>query len=111
VDVTTLRFGPWEVAPRHDLTDEWTYNDHLEDVNLDGFMDLVMHYETQETGILCGDTEATLSGELLDGRPFEGTDEIRTVGCPPPQFAQPAQQPEAAVTTPSDESSVFGRDE
>jgi len=103
VDVTTLAFGPAGAAPRH--------NGHFDDVNLDGFMDLVMHYPTQETGILCGDTEATLSGQLSNGRPFEGTDEIRTVGCPPPQRAQPAQQPEAVTTTPGIESSVFGKEE
>lgn len=84
VDVTTLAFGPARATPDHDLTDEWTYNEHLEDVNLDGFIDLVTHYRTQDTGIICGDTEATVSGELLDGRPFDGTDEIRTVGCPLP---------------------------
>jgi photosystem II stability/assembly factor-like uncharacterized protein len=81
VDVTTLTFGPAGATPKHDLTDEWSYSEHVEDVNLDGFMDLVTHYPTRDTGIGCGDTEAALSGELLDGRPFEGTDEIRTVGC------------------------------
>jgi hypothetical protein len=81
VDVSTLRFAPDEALPAHDLTDEWTYNEHLEDVNLDGFMDLMTHFRTQETGIQCGDTEATLTGSLLDGTPFEGNDSLVTVGC------------------------------
>ncbi len=81
VDVSTLRFGPDEASPAHDLTDEWTYNEHLEDVNLDGFMDLMTHFRTQDTGIACSDTEATLTGSLLDGVPFEGTDSLVTVGC------------------------------
>ena len=81
IDVATLRFGPAQVATRHDLTDDWTYNEHLADVNLDGFMDLVTHFTTQDTGIACGDTEAVLSGAMLDGTPFDGADAVRTVGC------------------------------
>lgn len=52
----------------HDLTDAFDYNEHLEDMNLDGHMDLMTHYRVQETGIARGDAEATLSGQLLDGQ-------------------------------------------
>ena len=81
IDVTSLRFGPNEASCAHDLTDTFDYNEHLEDMNLDGYMDLMTHYRVQETGIACGDTEATLSGLTLSGRFIEGTDFIRTVGC------------------------------
>lgn len=75
VDVTTLRFGPGGAAPAH------ARGGHLEDVNLDGHMDLVSHYRVRSTGISCGDKSAAVTGETVDGRALEGSDSIHTVGC------------------------------
>jgi hypothetical protein len=52
---------------------------HFGDVNGDGFLDAVLHYQTQETNIVFGDTEACLTGQLTDGTFFEGCDSVRTL--------------------------------
>ena len=67
VDGLTVRFGPAEAAKTH-LRQPLG---HIEDVDGDGDLDLLLHFLTQETGIACGDTEATLTGETLDGYPRE----------------------------------------
>ena len=73
VDFSTVTFGPDGASPKHD--------GHVEDVNDDGFMDMTFHFKTQETGIVCGDTDAALNGETFDGTAITGADRVNTVGC------------------------------
>jgi hypothetical protein len=82
VDVTTLAFGPAAASPAHDLTNPATYFDHLQDVNLDGYLDLVSHYRQKETGLAPGDTEACIDGALapaFGGTPIQGCDSVRVL--------------------------------
>lgn len=72
VDASTVRFGPGAAVP---------VNYRLEDVDDDGDWDLALKFNTQETGIACGDTEASLTGQTIDGVQITGVDSIKTVGC------------------------------
>ena len=59
VDQGSLRFGPALAQPK---------SVQLKDVNNDGVMDLKATFANQETGIMCSDTMATLSGtNILPG--------------------------------------------
>ena len=72
VDIPTVQFGPDGAgAIRH----------KVKDVNKDGLGDLLLRFKIPETGIACGDTAATLTGETFAGESFTGTDAIKTRGC------------------------------
>ena len=74
VNPSTVLFGKTgtEASPFHFA---------FEDVDGDGNIDMILHFRTQETGLVCGDTEAILTGESLNGQAIEGSDSIKTVGC------------------------------
>jgi len=76
VDPQTVRFGPGAAPPTR------RPGPHLEDVNDDGEPDLVLRFQTGATGIRCGDTSVALTGTTFRGDTIEGSNSIRTVGCP-----------------------------
>ncbi len=52
---------------------------HLSDVDLDGDIDLVLHFKTQELELTNDSIEATLTGETFDSKQIIGTDSVRIV--------------------------------
>jgi hypothetical protein len=50
-----------------------------EDVNADGLLDLICHFDTQAAGFQSGDTQGVLSGETIGEEKVRGTDSVRIV--------------------------------
>ena len=75
VDATSLAFGPEGgpfAAPIHDLGVEGVLADHLKDVNLDGWTDLVTHYRVGDLAFASGDESACMVGTSLGGLELMG---------------------------------------
>ena len=68
VDVSSLAFGPNAAGIAH--------RGHIEDVDGDGKMDLLVHFKTQQAGLVPGQTQACLLGALADATPFDACDMI-----------------------------------
>lgn len=74
VNPMSVRFGPNGAGEVHG-------QGHIEDVDGDGDLDLVLHFRTQAAGIVCGATSASLTGQTFGGQSISGTDSVRTAGC------------------------------
>ncbi len=75
VNPTTVRFG---ALSRRSGAYAVSYDER--DVDGDGDIDMSLQFNTDETGIQQGDTEAGLAGETDQGESFGGDDYIQTVG-------------------------------
>jgi hypothetical protein len=79
VDVSTVRFGPNGAQNVLPAT--------LQDVNGDGTLDLVLHFDSKQTGFFaCGDTVAVLTGlttatQTTAAQSFAGAEAIQTPDC------------------------------
>jgi hypothetical protein len=67
LDVASLRFGPGKAVEAHG-------KGHFEDVDNDGDIDLMLHFDTQATGLTNSDGSATLTGKTQSGIPVSGSD-------------------------------------
>ncbi|MCX6634493.1 MAG: hypothetical protein NT090_05310 [Acidobacteria bacterium] len=74
VDKTSLTFG--RTGNEQSLT---LCNNSAEDVNADGLLDQVCHFNTQATGFQSGDTVGMVKGNTVDGTLLQGTDSVRIV--------------------------------
>ncbi len=75
IDLSSVRFGL-------NGTEAAIHSSSFQDLNGDGVLDLVANFRIRQTGILCGTQQAWLSGQLVSGQQFSGSDSIHTVGCP-----------------------------
>jgi hypothetical protein len=74
VDTESLTFGP--TGDEESLA----FCSHSsEDVNDDGYDDLVCHFYTQNAEFQCGDNEGIVIGKTVDETPLEGSDSVRIV--------------------------------
>lgn len=55
----------------------------LEDVNLDGYMDMVVHFDVQGLGLDESYVALHITGSLWNGESFDGSDSVRIVVPPP----------------------------
>ena len=67
LNVASLKFGPGGAAEAHG-------KGHPEDVDRDGDIDLMLHFDTQASGLTNNDRSATLVGTTLSGIPVSGSD-------------------------------------
>ena len=72
VDIGSVRFAGAMVSVKKN----GEYHASYEDVNDDGLIDLVLHFDTQSLQLSDSSTETTLSGVTASGRCISGTDEI-----------------------------------
>ena len=53
----------------------------LQDVDEDGALDMILQFNTEDTGIVCGTTVGTLTGRTIGGRAVKGSDSVNTPSC------------------------------
>jgi hypothetical protein len=73
VDLASLRWGPTGTEA------EVVRCGAPEDANHDGLLDAVCKFQLADAGFAPGDTRGTVTGVLLDGRPFTSTDRVRII--------------------------------
>ena len=71
IDPTSLTVGPKGAPVRETVA-------RGEDVNQDGLLDQVVHVRTQDLGMLTGEKQLCLTGELSNGRAFSSCDAVIT---------------------------------
>jgi|SRR5688500_12159800 hypothetical protein len=74
VDPSTVRFGP-------NAATDVNRQGQFDDVDGDGDLDLVLHFRTRDTGVVCGIGSIALSGSTYSGEPLTGSDSVRPVLC------------------------------
>jgi hypothetical protein len=74
IDLGTVRFGPSKA-----MSAGATFV--VSDQNGDSYDDMGVLFATQDTGIVCDDTDVSVYGESYTGETFTGIDQIATIEC------------------------------
>lgn len=74
IDPASLRFGPEGATPAH-------RNHESRDIDGDGLLDLLVHFDGAEAGLACLDSVAFVQGETVEGDKVQGFDTLTTPGC------------------------------
>jgi len=72
VKLASVRFGPDKARVERS---------RVKDIDNDDRPDLLVRFRLGKTGIVCGDSEASLTGETNSGLAIQGSDFVKTVGC------------------------------
>jgi hypothetical protein len=79
-DVSSIDVSPLSDAPKFGgATPQAPIRFSLQDVNRDGYIDLVLQYKLIGLGFNLSSTEGCITGMLTDGTPIEGCDSVRIV--------------------------------
>ena len=73
VDASSIQFGPRNASP--------VLAGHVVDINNDHIVDMLFYFNAQDSGIVCGDIEAPLSGATFGGDAIAGSASVRAAGC------------------------------
>jgi hypothetical protein len=76
VDPTSVRFG-------HSGNEAIPLSWQMQDADGDGDIDLVLKFNIQDTGIVCGDVVAYATGKTSSNQKFIGSNAIQVKGCKP----------------------------
>jgi parallel beta-helix repeat protein len=79
IDPATIKFGPTGNEAPVNMLPKGKFQYSLEDVNKDGYMDIVFHFDTQATGFIVGDTAGIITGKLYSGTSIEGSDSVSII--------------------------------
>jgi YVTN family beta-propeller protein len=74
VNKSTARFGATGIEAA-------AVGSTLKDVNRDGHLDMVLNFSIRDTGIVCGQTMASLTGRTSADQAIIGSDAIQITGC------------------------------
>jgi hypothetical protein len=74
VDPDTIRVGPQG-------TEASIFRSMLEDVDRDGDVDRMLLVRVRDMSIKCGNKIIKVTGRMMDGQAFEGSDNVGTEGC------------------------------